>query len=158
MAGQDGAGRQVELKALLARAAATRTVLASYREAARRLGTEAIKQEELLHDLKSAEEKYLLYVNKREEARIGDALDQGGILNVTLAEQPRAPALPTHSEMQIAMFGLLLAGVLSTGVAFAADRLDPAFRTPDEIVAYLDTAVLASLPRGDGQEDFQRAR
>ena len=32
-------------------------------------------------------------------------------------------------------------------LAFAADYLDPAFRTPEEVVAYLNVPVLASLPR-----------
>ena len=38
-----------------------------YQEAASKLGDHAIEQQ-LLHDLKAAEEKYLLYLNKREEA------------------------------------------------------------------------------------------
>jgi capsular polysaccharide biosynthesis protein len=42
--------------------------------------------------------------------------------------------------------GVLLGGTLSTGLAFAADYLNPGFRTPDEVIAYLGTPVLASLP------------
>jgi uncharacterized protein involved in exopolysaccharide biosynthesis len=140
---------QVELHALGARARATGTLLTNYRETAHQLGDRAIKQEELLRNLKAAEEKYLLYVSKREEARIGDALDQGGILNVTIAEQPRVPALPARSELSFGLLGLVLAGTLSSGLVFAVDYLDPAFRTPDEVVAYLGTPVLASLPRSD---------
>jgi capsular polysaccharide biosynthesis protein len=41
----------------------------------------------------------------------------------------------------------VLASTFSTGLAFAADYLDPAFRTPDEVIAYLGAPVLASLPR-----------
>ena len=96
--------------------------------------------------LKAAEEKYLLYVNKREEARIEDALDQGGILNVTIAEEPRAPALPARAAWVFGLIGVLLGGTFSTGLAFAADYLNPGFRTPDEVVAYLGIPVLASLP------------
>jgi capsular polysaccharide biosynthesis protein len=40
-----------------------------------------------------------------------------------------------------------LAVSVSTGLAFTADYLDPAFRTPEEVVVYLGTPVLASLPR-----------
>jgi uncharacterized protein involved in exopolysaccharide biosynthesis len=65
---------QVELNALGAHAVAENILLAHYRGAASELGDHAIEQEQLLHDLKAAEEKYLLYLNKREEARIGDAL------------------------------------------------------------------------------------
>ncbi len=141
---------QVTLVGLEARASANTTLQARYLLAAQRFGNEAIKQEELLHDLKAAEEKYLLYVNKREEARIGDALDQGGILNVTLAEEPQIPALPAHPAWMYGAMGFVLAGTMSTGLAFAADSLDPAFRTPEEVISYLGTRVLASLPEGSG--------
>jgi capsular polysaccharide biosynthesis protein len=44
----------------------------------------------------------------------------------------------------------LVAGtVTSTGAAFAADYLSPAFRTPEEILGYLGMPVLASLPAKD---------
>jgi uncharacterized protein involved in exopolysaccharide biosynthesis len=138
---------QVELSALEAHAQATGIQVAGYREITRRLGDHAIEQEELLRELKVAGEKYLLYVNKREEARIGDALDQGGILNVTIAEEARVPALPSRSEWMFGLIGVVLGGSVSTGLAFVADSLDPAFRTPDEVAAFLGTPVLASLPR-----------
>jgi uncharacterized protein involved in exopolysaccharide biosynthesis len=138
---------QVDLSALEARATGMSKLLTDYRYSAHRLGDDAVEQDELARNLKAAEEKYLLYVNKREEARIADALDQGGILNVTIAEQPRVPALPARSEWSLGLLGILLAGPMSLGLVFAADYLDPAFRTPEEVVAYLETPVLASLPR-----------
>jgi uncharacterized protein involved in exopolysaccharide biosynthesis len=100
--------------------------------------------------LKATEEKYLLYLNKREEARIGDALDQGGILNVTIAEQATVPALPELSGLGFGLAGLVGAGTLSVTLAFVNDYLNPAFRTPDEIIAYLGSPVLASLPHRNG--------
>ena len=89
----------------------------------------------------------MLYLRKREEARIGDALDQRGILNVTLVQEPVVPALPNHSLGMIILFGFLLASTLSTSLAFASDYLDPGFRTPAEVSAFLDAPVLASLPQ-----------
>jgi len=138
---------QVELSTLKAHAVAEEALRNRYQEVASRLGGQAIQQDRLISDLKEAEQQYLLYVNKREEARIGDALDQGGILNVTIAEQPTLPALPRLSPAGFAAVGLLGGVVISLGAAFANDRLNPAFRTPDEVLAYLGTPVLASLPR-----------
>jgi uncharacterized protein involved in exopolysaccharide biosynthesis len=138
---------QVQMKTLAAHAIAESALLANYREAAHRLGDRAIEQDMMLHDLKAVEDKYLLYVNKREEARIGDALDQGGILNVTIAEQPTVPALPKLSVLSFGLIGLGLAGTASMSLAFVTDYLNPAFRTPDEVIAYLGSPVLASLPR-----------
>jgi uncharacterized protein involved in exopolysaccharide biosynthesis len=138
---------QVELGTLEAHGQAVRVQVAGYREVAQRLGENALRQGELLAELKAAEEKYLLYVNKREEARIEDALDQGGILNVTIAEEPRVPALPARAGWVFGLIGIMLGGTLSTGLAFTADYLTPGFRTPDEVVAYLGIPVLASLLR-----------
>ena len=140
---------EVEQQTLAAHAEASSAVLDYYRRQARELGNRAIEQDRLMHDLRSAEEKYLLYVNKREEARIGDALDQGGILNVAIAEQPTVPALPKLSGLSFALIGLTVAGAVSMGQALVADRLSPSFRTPDEIVALLGLPVLASLPRNN---------
>jgi uncharacterized protein involved in exopolysaccharide biosynthesis len=138
---------QVELSALQAREAATGTLLRDSQKVARQLGHDAIKQQDLLRDMKAAEENYLLYMKKREEARIGDALDERGILNVTMAEQPTVPALPKRSGWTLGFLGVVLAGSFSTGLAFAADFLDPAFRTPAEVARCLEAPVLASLAR-----------
>ena len=137
---------QVELTGLRERAAAEGRIIGAYRSSAELLNERAIEQQRLLNDMKEAEQKYLLYVNKREEVRIGDALDQGGILNVVVAEQPTMPALPRWSMLSFTGFGLLAGGVLSVGAAFANDYLNPAFRTPDEVVGYLGMPVLACLP------------
>jgi len=138
---------QVELGTLEAHGQAVRIQVTGYREVAQRLGGNALRQGELLAELKVAEEKYLLYVNKREEARIENALDQGGILNVTIAEEPRVPALPARAGWVFGLIGVMLGSTLSTGLAFTADYLNPGFRTPDEVVNYLGVPVLASLPR-----------
>jgi uncharacterized protein involved in exopolysaccharide biosynthesis len=137
---------QVDLLSLKSRAAATNTILASFRKAAQQLGDRALKQDALTRDLKTAEAKYLLYANKREEARIGDALDSGGILDVAIAEAPVAPALPAHSFAFFLVLAFVVGSGSSVGAAFVADYASPAFRTPAEITAYLDVPVLASLP------------
>jgi len=138
---------QVQLKALQARASATATQQAAYRAMTRQLGDEVITQDDLLNTEKAAQESYLLYLKKQEEARMADALDQRGIVNVAIAEQPVAPALPLWSTWFLLVVGVAAAGAVGTGAAFAADYVDPAFRTPDDVLAYLNAPVLASLPR-----------
>jgi len=138
---------QVQLKGLQAREAATFTQEAAYRAMARQLGEDAITQDDLLSTEKAAEENYLSYVRKREEARMDDALDERGIVNVAIAEHPLVPALPVWSAFTVLAIGLAAAGAAGTGAAFVADYVDPAFRTPDDVLAYLNSPVLASLPR-----------
>jgi uncharacterized protein involved in exopolysaccharide biosynthesis len=139
---------QADLSGLKARAAAAAAIAANYHEQAQRLGQNEIAQDNLLQAAKTQEANYLLYTQKREEARISDALDQRGILNVSLAEQPVVPALPKRSPMSIALLTLLLAGAFSLSTAFVLDFMDPTFRTPDELAGYLGTPVLAALPKG----------
>jgi uncharacterized protein involved in exopolysaccharide biosynthesis len=138
---------QAELSGLATRAASSAAIAAQYHDSAKRFDQNGLVQQDLERAAKTQEENYLLYVHKREEARISDALDQRGILNVSLAEQPVVPVLPTKSPVTIAMFALLLAGVFSLSTAVIVDFMDPSFRTPDELANYLGAPVLAALPK-----------
>jgi uncharacterized protein involved in exopolysaccharide biosynthesis len=138
---------QTELMGLKAKVAATNSTLANYRDSARQLQEASVMQQDLLRTAKTEEENYLLYLRKEEQARINDALDQRGILNVAIAEQPTVPALPARSSLLYAMLSIVLAGTGSLGLAFTSDFLNPSFRTPDEVTAYLGAPVLASIPK-----------
>jgi uncharacterized protein involved in exopolysaccharide biosynthesis len=137
---------EVELQSLQQKQAVAREQVVAYRVAAEKLEENAVAQHDLEQQVKAAEEKYLLYCNKREEARIGDALDQNGVLNVAVAQQPRVPALPRWSFLAAACFSLVGATGFSTAIVFAADYFDPSFRTPDEVADFLGSPVLVSLP------------
>jgi uncharacterized protein involved in exopolysaccharide biosynthesis len=137
---------EVQCRALQARSAEIGAQLASYRARARQLGEAAITQNDLQSSEKAAEENYLLYVKKQEEARMADALDERGIVNVAMAEQPVTPALPVLSTFAVLAIGVVAAGAGGAGAAFAADYVDQGFRTPDDVLAYLNSPVLASLP------------
>jgi polysaccharide biosynthesis transport protein len=106
------------------------------------------EQENLVREVKEAESNELLYKQKREEARIGDALDRQRIVNVAIAEAATVPALPVHAHWALTLLlGFLLACLVGPGVAFAADYFDPSLRTPDELRDVLQIPVLASLPK-----------
>jgi uncharacterized protein involved in exopolysaccharide biosynthesis len=138
---------QVELSALQARADGIRSALATAQTQSRTLGEAALRQQDLLRSMKTAEESYLLYARKSEEARIGDALDERGIVNAILAEPPVAPVLPKRSPWLVTLLGVVAATLASVVGAFAADYLDPTFRTPEEVEELMHAPVLASLPR-----------
>jgi uncharacterized protein involved in exopolysaccharide biosynthesis len=138
---------QVELNGLHGRSAATQVIVDRYRRIALNLGEQVIRQGALVRTAKIAEDNYVLYQRKLEESRIGNALDEHGIVNVMVAEAPMVPTLPLIPIWLIGLAAVVVAGTASTGCAFVADHLDPAFRTPDEVVWALGVAVLASLPR-----------
>ncbi|MGB7435955.1 MAG: hypothetical protein WBW49_11110, partial [Candidatus Acidiferrum sp.] len=136
-----------QLIALRARAEALAPVVQTYQIKTHSLDEKGATQEDLVRAAKAAEQNYLLYLQKQEEARISDALDRNRIVNVAIAEAATVPALPTRSPLLTLLLGGLLATCLSLGSAYAADYLDPSFRTPQELYDTLDVPVLAAVPR-----------
>jgi uncharacterized protein involved in exopolysaccharide biosynthesis len=111
------------------------------------LDQKAVKQSDLVREVKADESNYLLYLSKREQARTLDALDQKRIANVSIAVPPIQPVLPVFSPLLVVAIGFFLAVFLSTGAAFIMDYLDVSFRTPAEVAKVLEIPVLASVPR-----------
>jgi uncharacterized protein involved in exopolysaccharide biosynthesis len=139
-----------ELASLRARAAETMSIIRQYRNQLGVINVNGAAQDNLLREVKEAEGNDLLYKQKREEARIGDALDRQRIVNVAIAEAATVPALPAHPYWALTLvLGTLLAGLVSPGVAFVVDYLNPSLRTPDEVRDVLQIRVLAALPKGD---------
>jgi uncharacterized protein involved in exopolysaccharide biosynthesis len=141
-----------DLASLHARASETLNVVRQYREKLGVIDVDGAAQENLVREVKEAEDNDLLYKQKREEARIGDALDRQRIMNVAIAEAATVPALPAHPHWALTLLlGTLFACVVSPGVAFAADYFDPSLRTPDELRDILQVPVLAALPMEKGK-------
>ena len=78
---------------------------------------------------------------------MADALDEGRILNVAVAESPNVPLVPTNSAVIFAIVGVLLSATVSLGIVFSVEYLDSSFRTPSEVISELNIPVLASVPR-----------
>ncbi len=141
-----------ESATLHARAAETQRVISLYRQQLGAIDVKGEAQENLLREVKEAEGNDVLYKQKREEARIGDALDRQRIVNVAIAEAATVPALPAHPHWALnLLLGILLASLVSPGVAFAVDYFDPSLRTPDELRDVLQIPVLAALPIEKGR-------
>jgi len=139
---------RTELTALAARSVALAKAANTYRDQARRLSDTEIVQQGLIRAAKTAEEDYLLYSHKQEEARISDALDQQRIVNVAVAEQATVPAVPASPNWPLNLsLGWLLGCLFSIGLALTADYLDHSFRTPGEVETFLNVPVLAAFPQ-----------
>ncbi|HUO16153.1 MAG TPA: GumC family protein [Verrucomicrobiae bacterium] len=137
---------KADYSALQARAVATEGIIAQYKKQATDLERKGIQEQDLQRVIKTDEENYLLYQQKREEARMSDALDQTHILNVAVAEAPSVPVLPTGSRLVFIVLGLVLGAVMSVGLALALDYFDPSLRTPSEVLSELNIPVLAAVP------------
>jgi uncharacterized protein involved in exopolysaccharide biosynthesis len=137
---------EVQSDGLRARQSVAAAQTASLRASAQQLQSKSIDQQDLMRNAKTDEDNYLLYLHKREEARIGDALDERRILNVAIVEPPAVPALPAHSVVLAFLIAFVLAMSFSVGIAFTTEYFDPTIRTPDEAHQLLEVPVLAWLP------------
>jgi len=135
-----------DVAGLEARETALHAIVNVYMAQARKLDEQGILQGDLMRTQKADEANYLLYTKKREEARIADALDRTRILNVSVAQNPVIPSLPTRSPWVFGLVACLLASAVSLGVVFALDYADQSFRTPTEVMAELRIPVLAAVP------------
>ncbi len=141
---------RTEHSALWAKSKALQSALQKYRAEAQLLDTAELEQSELLLQMKAAQEKYVLYQRKEEEARISDALDHTRISNVAVVQAAAVPfePLPRRAAMWLGL-GVLMAFVLAIGVALIKDVISASvrIRTPDELQTTLvDVPVLATVP------------
>jgi uncharacterized protein involved in exopolysaccharide biosynthesis len=141
---------KAEHSGLLAKATATQESIAKYEALAHDLEQKGLTEQDLQRTVKADEENYLLYLRKREQARMSEALDRTRILNVSIAEQPVAPTLPSNSPFPLLAGGIFLALVVAGSGVFLKEYLDPSFRTPAEVSDELKIPVLAAVPHGAG--------
>ena len=133
--------------ALRARLAQTSATVAKYRGKAQTLDGQSAQQEELIRAVKTAEDNYLRYQKKAEEARISDAFDASRISNVVLAEAPAVPALPANGNRLLwIVAGVFLGLVAGAATTYLLDSINPRFRTREEVQVVLELPVLAALP------------
>jgi uncharacterized protein involved in exopolysaccharide biosynthesis len=118
----DIAKQQSELAGLTFKRQALARQMAIYRQQMLKLAGLTSQFEDLARLQKAAEDKYLLYAKKAEEARIADSLDQQKIANVTIAETPMEPHKPVKPNVRLNLaLGVLLAISFSLVLAFGVE-------------------------------------
>ena len=138
---------QTELSGLLAREADARSEARQARTSGSNLDQLGMTQQNLLNQEKTDEENFLLYERKAEEARISDALDQRGILNVAVAEQPLTPSLPVHGPLWLAAITAFLAVFISLSAAFLVEFLAPLLDASSPAADHRNQPVASSAPK-----------
>jgi uncharacterized protein involved in exopolysaccharide biosynthesis len=137
-----------DLESLKKQAAATEQQIHAYRSDLLVLDGKDLQQQDLARVAKLQESNYLLYQNKREEARISDALDEKHISNVSVAEAAITPALPSDlGPVLLLILGAVSGSWLGVGLAFLAERFNLALQKPEDVKAFLELPVLAAFPR-----------
>jgi succinoglycan biosynthesis transport protein ExoP len=102
--------------------------------------------QDLTRRVKEAENNYQLYEKKQEESRIADELDQNKITNVSLAEAPVQPQLPSKPNRPLNLvLGIVLGALVALAGAITAEFLRESVETPRELE--LSGQVLATIPK-----------
>jgi uncharacterized protein involved in exopolysaccharide biosynthesis len=144
---EDLAKAKADHAAQAATLAATKHSIESMQGQMVELDQESLTQQDLLREVKADENNYLLYLGKREQERTSDALDTTRIANVAIAVPPAIPVLPVFSWPLILAISFGTALVLSVGMAYAVDYLDPSFHSSNQVVETLGIPVVVVLPK-----------
>ncbi len=90
---------EASLQGTDSRVASLRMQVAEYQKQLDDLNAKAFDLESLHREAQAAEEDYLLYRKKHEEARISAAMDQEKFINVTIAQPAKIPLKPVPREL-----------------------------------------------------------
>jgi uncharacterized protein involved in exopolysaccharide biosynthesis len=116
-----------------------------------RLESSTGEYQDLTRRVKEAEDNYQLYAKKEEESRIADELDQNKITNVSLAEEPSQPQLPSKPNRPLNLIlGIVLGAIVSVGSVLAAEFTRQNVETPRELEILSGSPVLATIPKDVG--------
>jgi uncharacterized protein involved in exopolysaccharide biosynthesis len=136
----DAAAQQAHVDALRAQIASTRAALD-------RLDQVAAENGRLDQELAAANEAYLTYTRKQEQARLGSALDASHIVNLAVVEPAVVPDRPARAH---GFLLVILAGILSLSLgiaaAFVLEIFDPTLHGSRDAETASGLPVLGSLP------------
>lgn len=144
---EDLAKTQADLAAQKASRAANQASISNLEAQMTQLAERNLDQADLSREQRAAEQNYLLYLAKREQARTSDALDKTKIENVDIAIPPTIPVLPVMSLAMVLLLSLVLASFLSTMTAYAFDYFDSSFHSPAEVVDMLGIPIVVPMSK-----------
>jgi uncharacterized protein involved in exopolysaccharide biosynthesis len=102
--------------------------------------------------VKERKENYELYAEKRDQSLIADAMDERGLMNVVIAQQPTRSYLPARPKpLTNAMLGAVTALFLGLCAVYLAETGRNTVATPRELDAASRYPVLATLSTECGQ-------
>jgi uncharacterized protein involved in exopolysaccharide biosynthesis len=106
-----------------------------------------VQYNNLEEQVKERRENHELYAQKRDQSQIADAMDDRGLMNVVVAQQPTLSYLPAGPKrLTNAVLGLVTALFLGLCAVYLAEAGRNTIATPHELEAASRYPVLATLP------------
>jgi uncharacterized protein involved in exopolysaccharide biosynthesis len=115
----------------------------------RNLERDSFTHEALVRQLQLAQNNYLLYAKKQEEARISEALDREQVANVSIIDPASVPLDPVRPNRQLNLvMGFFLALFVGLGTAWGVSYFDEVVHTREDVERQLNVPVIVSIPEG----------
>jgi uncharacterized protein involved in exopolysaccharide biosynthesis len=106
-----------------------------------------VQYNNLQEQVKERRENHELYAQKRDQSQIADAMDDRGLMNVVVAQQPTLSYLPAGPKrLTNAVLGTVTALFLGLCAVYLAEAGRNTIATPHELEAASRYPVLATLP------------
>ncbi len=142
---------ETELEGTRARESALQAQFLESRKGLDQINAKAFELDGLRRNALAAEENFLLYRKKYEEARISAAMDQERFVNVTVAQPAQIPLEPMPRGLMTRLLAALVMGIFGgLGVAFGTEfYLNHSFTTGEDIERKLGIPHIASIPQMD---------
>ncbi len=103
----------------------------------------------LEEQVKVRKQNYELYAEKRDQSQIADEMDQRGLMNVVVAQQPTRSYRPAGPKLLVnAALGAVTALFIGFCALYVAEAARNTVATPRELGAASRYPVLATLPMG----------
>jgi uncharacterized protein involved in exopolysaccharide biosynthesis len=144
---EDLAKTEGDLAAHQASLAATQRSVNAMQSQMVQLGTQSLQLADVQREVHANEQNYLLYLGKKEQELTSDALDRTRIENVAIAVPPAIAAIPVHGPMFMVAIAFFIAMILSLGLTYVADYLDPSFHSADQVIDTLGIPVVIPINR-----------
>lgn len=138
---------RADLQGAKARYGSLQAQVASQRTALESLDQKGFTTEGLRREARAAEDAYMLYQKKHEEARISAAMDQQKIVNVSIAQPAQRPLRPVGPRKALnLLLGLLLGAFGGLGLAFVSEYFDHSLTTGRDLEARVGIPLLGAIP------------
>lgn len=126
--------------------------------AAIELRQKSIEFSRLQQEVAAARDLFQLYDKKQQEARISEALDREGILNVSVLDAPSVPSRPFNRMNPLMLVAALVVGTgLGIGTAVGIEFLGRNFKFEEQVEQYLELPVFAVIPDLSDVAELQQA-
>ena len=138
---------QAENKSLVVKKEIQNSQLLDYQGKLEKLNQIEMQINQLQQEVDVNRQNYKFYLNKFEESRISDAMDNKKITNVSLIEPAFPPLKPVSPNVLLNIFiGIFLGGFGGMGLAFFTEFLDDSIEKPEDVEKVLQLPLLASIP------------